>query len=218
MPALVFRLAAAGLLAGVAVAAAAAAPEAGPGQAPTVQLPARGSVEVAFSPWNDPEAALIAAIGEARESILVQAYVFTSKPIARALVAAHKRGLRVEVLLDAEMNRPSSLSVLPQLMEAGIPVAVETRYNIAHNKVIILDPASASHGAVVTGSYNFTRSARVANAENLLILRGNPALVRVFTDNWQRHRAEAQGLRSLDELPPRRGKTDGRESDRGTPG
>ena len=44
--------------------------------------------------------------------------------------------------------------------------------------MIILDPASASHGAVVPAPYNFTRSARVANAENLLILRGNPALVR----------------------------------------
>ena len=218
MPQAVRRWVAAGLLAASAVGAPAAQPEAGPGEAPTVTVPARGSVEIAFSPWNDPEAALIAAIAEARERILVQAYVFTSKPIARALADAHRRGVRVEVLLDAEMNRPSSLSVLPQLLEAGIPVAVETRYNIAHNKVMIFDPASASRGAVATGSYNFTRSARVANAENLLILRGNPALVRTYTDNWQRHRAEAQGLRSLDELPPRRGKTDGRESDRRTPG
>ena len=78
MPALVFRLVAAGLLAGLA-AAAAAAPEAGPGQAPTVQLPARGSVEVAFSPWNDPEAALIAAIAEA-----VFARAASSSPELRA--------------------------------------------------------------------------------------------------------------------------------------
>ena len=85
------------------------------------------------------------------------------------------------------------------------------RHNM-HHKVIVIDGE-----LVITGSYNFTRSARVANAENLLILRGNPALVRTYTDNWQRHRAEAQLLRSLDELPPRRGKTDGRESDRRTP-
>ena len=215
MPKAVRRWAAAGLLAGASTLAPAADP--GPGDAPTVTIPARGSVEIAFSPWNDPETALIAAIADARERILVQAYVFTSKPIARALADAHRRGVQVEVLLDAEMNRPSSLSVLPQLLEAGIPVAVETRYNIAHNKVMIFDPASASRGAVVTGSYNFTRSARVANAENLLILRGNPALVRTYTDNWQRHRAEAQLLRSLGDLPPRRGKTDGRESDRRTP-
>jgi phosphatidylserine/phosphatidylglycerophosphate/cardiolipin synthase-like enzyme len=67
---------------------------------------------------------------------------------------------------------------------------------------------------VATGSYNFTRSARVANAENLLILRDNPALAQAFARNWQRHRAEALRLDSLDDMPARRGKQDGRESDR----
>ena len=72
----------------------------------------------------------------------------------------------------------------------------------------------ASMAAVATGSYNFTRSARVANAENLLILRGNPALVRAYLGNWRRHKAEAQLLHSLDELPGRKRKEDGREPDR----
>ncbi len=183
---------------------------------PSVTIAARGNVEIAFSPHNDPEAALLRVIGEAREQILVQAYLFTSKPLLRGLVEAHRRGVRVEVLLDAEMNRPASPSVLPQLMAAGIPVVVETRYNIAHNKVMIFDPAS-SRGAVATGSYNFTRAARLSNAENLLILRGNPALVKIYLDNWQQHRAEARLLRSLDELPGRKRKESGRESDRATP-
>lgn len=180
---------------------------------PTLNLPAQGRVELAFSPWNDPEQALLKAIDDAREQILVQAYLFTSKPLARGLIAAHRRGVRVEVLLDAESNRPNSLSVMPDLINAGIPVAVETRYNIAHNKLMIIDPASR-HGAVATGSYNFTRSARVANAENMLILRDNPALAQAYARNWQRHRAEALRLDSLDDLPARKGKQDGRESDR----
>ena len=175
--------------------------------AETLQLPT--------SPYRfvDTEQALLEAIDGAREQILVQAYLFTSKPLARGLIAAHRRGVRVEVLLDAESNRPNSLSVMPELLNAGIPVAVETRYNIAHNKLMIIDPASR-HGAVATGSYNFTRSARVANAENMLILRDNPALAQAYARNWQRHRAEALRLDSLDDLPARRGKQDGRESDR----
>ncbi len=180
---------------------------------PTLNLPAQGRVELAFSPWNDPEQALLEVIDGAREQILVQAYLFTSKPLARGLIAAHRRGVRVEVLLDAESNRPNSLSVMPDLINAGIPVAVETRYNIAHNKVMIVDPASRN-GAVATGSYNFTRSARVANAENMLILRDSPALAQAYARNWQRHRAEALRLDSLDDLPAKRGKQDGRESDR----
>jgi len=184
----------------------------------SLRLAAKGRIELAFSPWNDPEASLLAAIDEARELILVQAYLFTSKPLARGLIAAHRRGVRVEVLLDAESNRPRSFSVMPELLAAGIPVAVETRYNIAHNKLMIFDPDGGSHAAVATGSYNFTRSARVANAENMLILRGNSALVRAYADNWRRHRGEALALRSLDDLPARDGKRDGkrdgRESDR----
>lgn len=192
-----------------------AAADGGSEREATHQVSARGRVEVAFSPWQDPEAALGAAIDEARELILVQAYLFTSKPLAERLIAAHRRGVKVDVLLDAEMNRPASLSVLPQLLAAGIPVAVETRFNIAHNKLMIFDPASPSRNAVATGSYNFTRSARTVNAENLLILRGNSQLAAVYVENWQRHRAEALELRSLDDLPARKGKSYGRESDRG---
>lgn len=182
---------------------------------PALNVAATGTVEVVFSPWNDGEAALLAAIDEAREQILVQAYLFTSKPLARALIAAHRRGVRVEVMLDAESNRPASASMLPDFMAAGVPVLVETRHNIAHNKVMLFDPGS-SRAAVATGSYNYTRSARLANAENLLILRGNPALARAYLDNWLRHKAEAQLLQSLDNLPARRRKEDGREPDRAT--
>ena len=199
------------LLAGLALTLSAQA--GAQGREPTVTLSGKGQIEVAFSPQNDPEAALLAAIDDARDLILVQAYLFTSKPLARGLIDAQRRGVRVEVLLDAESNRPSTFSVMPELLAAGIPVAVETRYNIAHNKVMIFDPAG-SHAAVATGSYNFTRSARVANAENLLILRGSPALARVYADNWRRHRDEALAVRSLDDMPERKGKKDGREADR----
>jgi phosphatidylserine/phosphatidylglycerophosphate/cardiolipin synthase-like enzyme len=188
----VLRLLLAGLALTMANGAGAYAPE------PSATVAARGTIEIVFSPDSDTEAALLRAIGDARERILVQAYLFTSKPLMRGLVAAHRRGVRVEVLLDAEMNGPASPSVLPELMAAGIPVAIETRYNIAHNKVMIFDPAS-TRAAVATGSYNFTRAARLSNAENLMILRGNPALVKIYLDNWQQHRADARLLHSLDE-------------------
>jgi phosphatidylserine/phosphatidylglycerophosphate/cardiolipin synthase-like enzyme len=206
----VLRLLLAGLALTMANGAGAYAPE------PSATVAARGTIEIVFSPDSDTEAALLRAIGDARERILVQAYLFTSKPLMRGLVAAHRRGVRVEVLLDAEMNGPASPSVLPELMAAGIPVAIETRYNIAHNKVMIFDPAS-TRAAVATGSYNFTRAARLSNAENLMILRGNPALVKIYLDNWQQHRADARLLHSLDELPGRKRKESGRESDRATP-
>lgn len=189
----------AGLALSIAVPAAALTPE------PSHQVAARGTIEVVFSPWADGEAALLKAIDDARELILVQAYLFTSKPLARGLVAARRRGVRVEVIVDAESNRQASSGVVPELLAAGIPVYTDDQHNIAHNKVMIFDPAS-SRAAVATGSYNFTRSARVRNAENLLILRGNPPLARAYHANWRRHRAEARRIASLADLPGRKRK------------
>jgi len=156
-------------------------------------LPATGTVEVLFTPWDDAEGAIIRALGKARQSIHVQAYLLTSRSIAKALQEAKARGVAVEILADREMLEKSDKSLLPLLAEDGIPVWLETRYATAHNKIILIDAAQAD-AVVITGSYNFTWSAQARNAENLLILRGNPALVRRYLDNWRRHRDDAQKM------------------------
>ena len=101
----------------------------------------------------------------------------------------------MEVLADAQMHK-SGRNALPQLLEAGIPVAFETAYAAAHNKVLIVD-AVGPGCAVATGSYNYTWSARNRNAENLIVLRDNCALAQLYLRNWQRHREAATELRSL---------------------
>lgn len=154
-------------------------------------LPATGTVEAAFTPWDDAEGALLRAVGAARKAIYVQAFLFTSRPLARALVDAHQRGVAVAVLADREMAAKGDNSQIPKLAAAGIPVRLEVRYQSAHNKIVLVDPEEA-HNAVVTGSYNFTYSAQARNAENLLILRDNARLARAYLANWRRHRDEAQ--------------------------
>ena len=156
-------------------------------------LPATGTVEVLFTPWDDAEGAIVRALGKERESIHVQAYLLTSRSIAKALQEARARGMAVEILADREMLEKSDKSLLPLLAEGGIPVWLETRYAVAHNKVMLIDAAQPD-AVVITGSYNFTWSAQARNAENLLILRGNPALARRYLDNWRRHRDDAQKM------------------------
>jgi phosphatidylserine/phosphatidylglycerophosphate/cardiolipin synthase-like enzyme len=70
-------------------------------------------------------------------------------------------------------------------------VRLETRYASAHNKILLID-VEGNHPVVITGSYNFTFSAQARNAENLLILRDNPALARTYLTNWRRHRDDAK--------------------------
>lgn len=161
-------------------------------------LPAQGSIEALFTPWDDAEGAIIRVINQAEKTIHVQAYLLTSRSIAKALIAAHARGVTVMVLTDQEMLLNGKSSQIPALAAADIPVSVETRYATAHNKIMLID-AQTRHGTLITGSYNFTWSAQARNAENLLIIRNHPALLNRYLANWQRHAAEAQPYAPLTE-------------------
>ena len=159
---------------------------------------AQGTVEVLFSPWDDAEGAVVQALSQARQSIHMQAYLLTSRPIAAALIAAAARGVKVAVLADREMAIKGANSLVPTLVGRGVSVWLETRYAAAHNKVIIIDALTVTPLApplipmVITGSYNYTWSAQARNAENLLLLRGDVNLTKRYLDNWLRHQSEAQ--------------------------
>ena len=151
---------------------------------------ARTSLQAKFSPWDDVEGQVIALLGEARNEVLVQAYSLTSRGIAAALVAAHRRGVSVRVLADREQTVAGESSRIPDLAAAGIDVRIEVRYAAAHNKVMVIDGDSPA-SVVLTGSYNWTWSAQNRNAENLLIIRRNKSLAKSYAANWRRHSGDA---------------------------
>jgi phosphatidylserine/phosphatidylglycerophosphate/cardiolipin synthase-like enzyme len=153
-------------------------------------LPARGTVQVAFTPWDNAEGMIVDAIRRAKTQILVQAFSFTSRTLAIALIAAKRRGVDVRVMADREQTFSGEASRIPDLVQAGIPVTLEVRYQSAHNKVMVIDAATAD-AAVITGSYNWTHAAQSKNAENVLILRHNPDIANAYAANWRRHFAEA---------------------------
>ncbi len=153
-------------------------------------LPAERGVRVYFSPDGGVTDAIITQINDAREGVLVQAYVFTSAPIARALVKAHRRGLRVEVILD-QSQRTQQYSSADYLAHGGVTVWMDAQHAIAHDKVILIDRQT-----VITGSFNFTRSAESRNAENVLILSGVPELAARYHENWERHRSHSSRYNS----------------------
>jgi phosphatidylserine/phosphatidylglycerophosphate/cardiolipin synthase-like enzyme len=142
--------------------------------------------QVCFTPGGKCTDLLVSEIDGAQHSILVQAYSFTSVPILSALKAAHARGVDVRVIVDKSSARESKsgsrYSAATYLTNAGIPVWVDTKLAIAHNKVMVIDAAT-----VITGSFNFTAAAQSHNAENLLVL-DDPALATQYKANWERRR------------------------------
>lgn len=148
-------------------------------------LPAQGRVSAYFSPADEPQKILQALIEQAQQEIYLQAYVFTSRPLARALAAAVRRGVRVRVLLDGKMHRRGNKAV-QAMLEQGVELMAQHDFAAAHNKVLLIDPDSARRCTVVTGSYNFTWSAEHRNAENILVVEAHCELVRRYLENWQR--------------------------------
>jgi TonB family protein len=149
---------------------------------PSISLPQEKTCawEVYFSPHGGCTEAIIRELDKAKFSVLVQAYSFTSAPIAKALLGAHKRGVKVQVILD-KSQRTDKYSSATFFLNQGIPVRVDDKHAIAHNKVMVIDGET-----VITGSFNFTKAAEEKNAENLLVIH-DKKLAERYIKNWQEH-------------------------------
>ena len=145
----------------------------------------QAKAKVYFSPGGGCAEAVVEALAGAQKSVRVQAYSFTSAPIAKALVEAHRRGITVQVILD-KSNATGHYSSADFIFRAGIPTFIDAAHAIAHNKIMVIDERQ-----VITGSFNFTRAAQERNAENLLVINDD-VLAKQFAQNWETHRQHSQ--------------------------
>lgn len=142
-----------------------------PGRTPTLTA--------AFTP-GQALPLVLDTIRNAESTILVAAYSFTSKPVATALRDASRRGIQVFVLADAQ-EAGKIYSAVRFLANERVPVRLNSRYAIQHNKFIVIDGST-----VQTGSFNYTSSAGERNAENVLVIRDAPTIAAQYTAEWRR--------------------------------
>ena len=149
---------------------------AGPAFAACTQV----SMDVCFRPGETScETAIVTAIDGARHTLLVQAYGFTDPQIIHAIGEAEKRGVTVRFILDKE-NRQPRYTGASYLRNAGVPVRIDDKVAIAHNKVMVIDGET-----VIGGSYNYTRSAEDKNAENVTFTI-SACVAKLYTGNFER--------------------------------
>ena len=152
---------------------------------PQERTDASNSIQVYFSLSDSPTAAIIETLDNAKESVHVQAYSFTSAPIAAALKRAHDKGVAVRVILDKSQMSDKYTSAT-FLKRAGIAVWIDSKHAIAHNKVMVVDGQT-----VITGSFNFTKSAEERNAENLLVIN-DERIANQYLANWERCKGHSE--------------------------
>lgn len=149
-------------------------------------------VQVGFSPEGSAEALVVEVIQKAEHQILLMGYSFTSPNVVRALIAAKKRGVDVQIVLDARGNEGKSSKAAMNLIDnAGIEIRTNAAYKIQHDKVIITDGQN-----VETGSFNYSTAAAHSNSENALVLWDVPDVAKTYTQHWQSRWNQGQPYRS----------------------
>lgn len=140
--------------------------------------------EALFSPGTACLERIIGLIRGTRQRMAVCVYTITDDRIAQALLDAHRRNVEVRVLSDAVKTLDPG-SDIRRLAAEGVAVALDTPDKYMHHKFAVFD-----RRLVVTGSYNWTRSAARANDENLIV-SSDPRLVDSFVAEfaklWERY-------------------------------
>lgn len=147
------------------------------------ELPAGATFEVGFSPKRNALEVVMSFILDAQSELLVAAYSFTSKEIAFALVEAKQRGVDVRVVVDHEQNSEDQggYRAVDFLFSQGIPVFRCQNYAAMHHKFMVAD---GEH--VQIGSFNYTASANIRNAETAVAFRSARALANTYRTEWLR--------------------------------
>jgi phosphatidylserine/phosphatidylglycerophosphate/cardiolipin synthase-like enzyme len=141
--------------------------------------PQLAHAEVFFSPGTECLDAILQLINHAAHRLDVCVFTISDDRIAEALLAAHRRGTVVRLLTDNLKIHDQGSDIKP-LQAAGLPVRIDRTPNHMHHKFAVAD-----NHIVLTGSYNWTRSAALANLENLLVT-DDAAVVQRYCKEFER--------------------------------
>lgn len=134
--------------------------------------------ELLCSPGDTCRERICGLIRGARTFLDICVFTITDDRITREIVAAHERGVRVRVISDDDKSLDLG-SDIERLAAAGVPTALDHTGHM-HHKFAVFD-----HRRVVSGSYNWTRSAAAENHENILVT-DDPVLAEHFLAEFER--------------------------------
>ena len=139
-----------------------------------------GEARVIFAAEGDEVSALKTEIEQAAHSIHIMTFVFSLEELAEAmLLRAAQADVRVQGIFE-KRNSTASWSQLPALHCAGAAMRQDGNRYTLHHKVIIIDERT-----VITGSFNFSRSAAQSNDENIVIIN-DATIAGLYLDEWRR--------------------------------
>lgn len=143
------------------------------------KLPKVHQTSAHFSPGPDCRARIIELLHRSRNQVDICVFTVTDNQVCDAIQALHRRGIPLRIITDNHKSSDYG-SDIDRLAGMGIPVKVDDTDFHMHHKFAIFD---REH--LLTGSYNWTRSAANANNENLVVLT-EPKTVGSFQKEFDR--------------------------------
>lgn len=116
-----------------------------------------------FSPGETCRDIIIKQIQGAVSQLQICVFTISDDVISNAILLAHKKGLAIRIITDNDKSLDEG-SDIETLAKAGIAVKMDRTANHMHHKFMVADQK-----ALITGSYNWTRSAARFNHENILL-------------------------------------------------
>ncbi len=135
-------------------------------------------IEVRFSPRGGCTKMLVNLIDEAKETLHIYIFSFTSQPIYQAILRAKKRGVKIYIITNKTYRGQSSKIEL--LAKVCHDLYIDRRSGVAHHKFMIID-----RKRVATGSFNYSKNAEQSNRENLLCIR-EIAVAELYYKEWEK--------------------------------
>jgi phosphatidylserine/phosphatidylglycerophosphate/cardiolipin synthase-like enzyme len=135
-----------------------------------------------FSPVDNVMDKLVALVNGAQKSVKFMIFTYTDQNLANAMISRYQAGVDVAGVIE---NRGASQGAEVPLFCAKVPVKVDGNKYTMHHKVIVIDES-----IVVTGSFNFTKSADQQNDDNLLVIY-DPAVAKQYLDEFDQINAIA---------------------------
>lgn len=108
---------------------------------------------------------MIELFRSAKKTIRVAMFTWTRNDFTQELIAAAKRGVKVEAVVDRYSGSGASSQTIRLLCQAKIPVRLNTGQGLLHHKFAWID-----NEILVNGSANWTQSAFKANDDVFIIL------------------------------------------------
>jgi len=117
---------------------------------------------VYFSPGEDCVNHIVELIESSINQLDICVFTISDDRISRAIVDAMKNDVNVRIISDNDKTKDLG-SDIKDLCNVGISVRIDNTPNHMHHKFMVVDQK-----IVLTGSYNWTRSAANYNQENVI--------------------------------------------------